>query len=69
MAKFTPGSLAYNRLIAAAPEMYSRLRNFVDELEAFLTVYDSSIFNEEFLDLVTAAKDLLACIDGEAGNE
>ncbi len=58
------------RMMAAAPEMYLRLNDFVNEVEAFLTVYDdSSVFSDEFLELVDATKDLLARIDGEEDNE
>ena len=57
------------RLIVAAPEMYEKLNDFVSEIEDFLSVYDSSVFNDEFFDLVNTTKDLLARIDEEATNE
>ena len=58
------------RLIVAAPEMYEKLNDFVSEVEAFLTVYDTAdVFNDEFFDLVEATKELLARIDGEASND
>ena len=66
---FNPKSMANARLIAAAPEMYEKLNDFVSEIEDFLSVYDSSVFNDEFFDLVNTTKDLLARIDEEATNE
>lgn len=54
---------ANGRLIASAPEMYEQLNAFVSEIESFLIVYDLSVFNDEFLDLVTNAKALLERID------
>ena len=58
------------RLIATAPEMYEKLSDFTDNIESFLTVYDdSSIFYDEFHQLVKSTKELLSKIDGEKEND
>ena len=55
------------RLIAAAPELYELVKDFCDEVEAFVSIYDN--FPEEFIKIAVRAKETFERIDEEAKDE
>ena len=51
------------RLIGAAPELYELVRDFCDEVEAFVSIYDN--FPERLTSIAERAREVLERIDEE----
>ena len=54
-------------LIVAAPDMYELLKNFCDEVEACVSIYDN--FPEEFIKIAERAQEIFERIDEESEDD